>query len=102
MLVEKKHPQDNRRHMKIALVYASKGQSSAPEMFSNTSSMVSKQFISFVHLLGEQIKLEEHDGYVGDMGKRKYSTSRAWVSPTFHLVPLISRWRGLFYQMERL
>eukprot|EP01114_Cavostelium_apophysatum_P015326 TRINITY_DN4148_c0_g1_i1.p1 TRINITY_DN4148_c0_g1~~TRINITY_DN4148_c0_g1_i1.p1 ORF type:complete len:548 (+),score=139.82 TRINITY_DN4148_c0_g1_i1:161-1804(+) len=62
--IEKKHPQDNKRCLKVAVIYSKANQKSPHEMFQNKSSA---DFQDFLSILGEKIQLLGWTGYRGDL-----------------------------------
>jgi hypothetical protein len=86
--VEKKHPQDFNKELKIAVIYAKKEQFHPMQMFKNRNftnysvfaekSDQSKKFQDFLNILGTEIDLAEWKGYKGDMGSSGMTLQTSW------------------------
>eukprot|EP01114_Cavostelium_apophysatum_P019642 TRINITY_DN6390_c0_g1_i1.p1 TRINITY_DN6390_c0_g1~~TRINITY_DN6390_c0_g1_i1.p1 ORF type:complete len:675 (-),score=165.25 TRINITY_DN6390_c0_g1_i1:156-2180(-) len=73
--IERKHPQDNQRRMKIAVVQ-SKGEQVLPsEMFTNEGS---PEMETFLNTIGQKVDLTTWNGYRGDMGRHGQSYHTSW------------------------
>eukprot|EP01127_Copromyxa_protea_P009619 TRINITY_DN2281_c0_g1_i3.p1 TRINITY_DN2281_c0_g1~~TRINITY_DN2281_c0_g1_i3.p1 ORF type:complete len:1014 (-),score=165.02 TRINITY_DN2281_c0_g1_i3:10-3051(-) len=89
--LEVKHCQ-KRTQMKLAIVCCKQGQTTAPEMFSNSEDDCSPAFWNFVSLLGTQIDLEGWAYYRGDMRPPGFTYYSLWndIEVIYHVAPLLN------------